>query len=250
MRALSVVRSWTRRSLTGLAGIAALVVVALSPFILQLGYSGSRMDWGRLSDIGETYGAISALLSGGALVILGISLALQAREIRHAREQAARNTQFELMRMMLDEPAYQEVLGGRMRDGLTVDEVRRDIYLNLLLNWWQMRWEFGDMPEIEVREAARMDLFSAPAGRDYWRRRGTARMSYANSRRGRRFNEIFDEEYREASLRDSWERATRRRRADSALSRRRAGMVAALVGTGLTAGALSYRLMARSRNVR
>ncbi|WUI00420.1 hypothetical protein OHR68_00905 [Spirillospora sp. NBC_00431] len=35
------------------------MIVRLSPFILDAAYSGTRMDWVVLSDIGQTYGAIS-----------------------------------------------------------------------------------------------------------------------------------------------------------------------------------------------
>ncbi|MFV2175287.1 DUF6082 family protein [Actinomadura sp. LOL_011] len=65
--------------------------------------------------MGQTYGAVSALLAAGALVVLGFSVALQAGEARHAREQAARGTQFELMRMILDDPVYREGEGGSIR---------------------------------------------------------------------------------------------------------------------------------------
>ncbi|TMR07138.1 hypothetical protein ETD83_01580 [Actinomadura soli] len=238
----------------GLLGIVVLALAGLSPFLLDAAYSGTRMDWARLSDIGETFGAISALLSATALVALGMSLALQAREVRHAREQAARSAQFELMRLILEEPVYQEVLGRRLREGLTKDELRRDIYLNLLINWWQMRWEFKDMPEVEVREAARLDLFSAEAGRDYWRRRGEARLSYANSRRGRRFNEIFDAEYRAAMVRvedeEADEEPVSQRAVTLAARARQAGVAVLLLVAGAVAGSVFRRLRAHGTKSR
>lgn len=47
------------------------------------------------------------------------------------------------MRMMFDDPVYQEVVGSGTREGLSSDELRRDLYINLLLNWWRTRWEWN-----------------------------------------------------------------------------------------------------------
>lgn len=231
----------------GVFGAMALII--FSPFVLREIFSGTDVDWPLLSDIGQTYGAVSALLAAGALVVLGFSVALQAREARHAREQAARGTQFELMRMILDDPIYREVVGWSSQDGLTPDEFRRDIYLNLLLNWWRMLWEFKDMPEVEVRQAARGDLFSGNAGRDYWRRQGRARMSYAKTRRERRFEEIFAEEYEAAIAAGPVEPTPGPRGTDRGAAGRQAGVVVAALGAGAVAGIVGRRLLRRSRAV-
>lgn len=116
---------------------------------------------------------------------IGWSLRLQVQELRHAREQAARTTQNELMRMLLDEPLYRAAVGGGPDPDVTEDEFRQGVYLNLLLNAWQLRWEFGDMDEREVRAIAESEIFCATPGHDYWRRFGAARLAAANTRRAR-----------------------------------------------------------------
>ncbi|WP_372442950.1 DUF6082 family protein [Actinomadura barringtoniae] len=150
------------------------------------------IDWRLLSDVGQTYGAIAAVLSAGALVALGFSLFFQTRELRQSREQAARTTHAELMKMVLDEPVYRECIGA---GDMTDIELRQGIFLNLLLNWWQMRWVFGDIYESEVHELARNEIFGAEPGRRYWELHGMTRIDRADGSRARRFNEIFDEEY-------------------------------------------------------
>ncbi|WP_051301112.1 DUF6082 family protein [Actinomadura rifamycini] len=226
-------------------GVAAtIVLVILSPFVLRELFAGSAVDWPLLSNIGQTYGAVSALLAAGALALLGFSVALQAREVRHAREQAARTAQFELMRVMLDDPVYREVVGWSARDGLAPDDFRRDLYINLLLNWWRMRWEFKDMSEAEVRYAARGDLFSGNAGRDYWRRRGEARLSFVANRRARRFEKIFAEEYEAAVAAGPVGPTPARSEAARGAASRRAGAAVVALGAGAVAG-MAWRVLAR-----
>ncbi|WP_433227765.1 DUF6082 family protein [Actinomadura formosensis] len=229
---------------SGVVGAMALII--LSPIALRGLFAGIDVDWPLLSNIGQTYGAVSALLAAGALVVLGFSVALQAREVRHSREQAARSTQFELMRMILDDPVYREVVGWGAQEGLASDEFRRDIYLNLLLNWWRMLWEFKDMPEVEVREAARRDVFSGKAGRDYWRRQGEKRLLFAKTRRERRFEEIFAEEHAAAMVAEPVEPPPDRRRNVRSAAGRRA-VIAAALGAGAVAGMACHRLLWRSR---
>jgi hypothetical protein len=221
--------------------IGAMVLVILSPLAMLGMFADIDVDWPLLGNIGQTYGAVSAMLAAAALAVLGVSVALQAKEMRHAREQAARSTQFELMRMMVDDPVYREVVGWDSREGLSSDELRRDVYINLLLNWWRMRWEFKDMPEHEVRAAARGDIFFGSAGRDYWRRRGEQRLSFAKTRRERRFEEMFAEEYAAAMAAGPEEPPLERRR-----NGRRVGIAVAL-GAGAVAGMACHRLLHRPR---
>ncbi|CNF16636.1 Uncharacterised protein [Mycobacterium tuberculosis] len=220
--------------------IGAMVLVILSPLAMLGMFADIDVDWPLLGNIGQTYGAVSAVLAAAALAVLGVSVALQAKEMRHAREQAARSTQFELMRMMVDDPVYREVVGWDSREGLSSDELRRDVYINLLLNWWRMRWEFKDMPEHEVRAAARGDIFFGSAGRDYWRRRGEQRLSFAKTRRERRFEEMFAEEYAAAMAAGPEEPSPARR-----TNGRRVGIAVAL-GAGAVAGMACHRLLHRS----
>jgi hypothetical protein len=62
-------------------------LVAASPFALRMLDLQSR-DWERLSWVGQTYGAASALLSVLALIGIAVSLTLQARESNASREQS------------------------------------------------------------------------------------------------------------------------------------------------------------------
>jgi hypothetical protein len=64
-----------------------------------------------------------------------------------------------------------------------------------MLRHWQVIWEFGDLPEIELRETIASDLFSSPAGRSNWERFAGNRLREATGKRQREFFRILNEEY-------------------------------------------------------
>ncbi|MGW0502938.1 DUF6082 family protein [Micromonospora sp. NPDC003241] len=94
-----------RRSMTPtvllLAVLAILAAVLLSPAGLL--WIGERpgYDWSLLGNVGEAYGAASAILAGLALMGVAISLIIQAREAKAAREQALRALHTDLLKMAI-----------------------------------------------------------------------------------------------------------------------------------------------------
>jgi hypothetical protein len=70
--------------------VGVLVLVVISPIALQRIASIHGIKWMRLSNVGQTYGAVSALLTALALGGVVISLLYQARAFKTAREQASR----------------------------------------------------------------------------------------------------------------------------------------------------------------
>src|ERR1035441_7493357 len=102
------------------------------------------------------------------LVVIGLSgvavtVFLQVRESRHTRVQAARTRHYDLMRMALDDPVLMEV-SNQLRRLPTHNERRQAIYINLLLRFWLMLWEFDDISEASLRSYA-ADLFETEPSR-------------------------------------------------------------------------------------
>jgi hypothetical protein len=169
-----------------------LGVVFLSPFALRGVGDLHDVDWIQLSYVGQTYGAISALLAAIALTGVVISIVLQIRDTRHSRWAQTRTRHYELMRMALDEPLYMNAFSW---PDITDDAKQLGAYINLLLALWEMQWEFGDIRESQLRQHLAGTL-STPAGREYWVAAGVARMKYdTNTRRQRQFNRIAEEVY-------------------------------------------------------
>src|SRR3954452_24166530 len=73
-----------------LAVAGALGAVLVSPVALTWLPTMRSADWAHLSDVGQTYGAASAILSAAALIGVVLSLYYQRRETKAAREQALR----------------------------------------------------------------------------------------------------------------------------------------------------------------
>jgi uncharacterized membrane protein len=91
--------------------LAIVGLVILSPLALA-GIAHFRSDWIQLSNIGQTYGAISAILSALALGGILASLLYQARDSRIAHEQMIRTFQFELIKLELDDPSLAAAMGA------------------------------------------------------------------------------------------------------------------------------------------
>jgi hypothetical protein len=68
------------------------------------------------------------------------------------------------------------------------------MYVNLILSYWESRYELGQLTEAHVREAA-AHMFQASPGRDFWADARALRTATSASRKARRFHQILDEEY-------------------------------------------------------
>jgi hypothetical protein len=175
--------------------IAAIIgLVAASPLALDV--FGDNPAWTRRSEIGQTYGAAAALLSVLALVGIAASLLVQINEAKIAREQTSRAMHYELLRMALDDPLYRECW-GQTRSVEDEAEIRQHIYTNLIVSYWQSRYELRTFNEAHVRAGA-ADLFSGTPGRRFWSRTRETRFKTSQTRRARHFHRILDNEYHRA----------------------------------------------------
>lgn len=196
MRAWLAGRGNRRHAMAALVVLLVLFMaglVGVSPAALAL-FQGDTATWERLSLIGQTYGAASALLSALALVGIAITLVLQAREVKVSREQGQRILHVDLLKMAMDNPLYRRAWGPVLGDG---EEDRQHLYVNLIVSEWQVSFEIGTMGEALLRAEA-ASLFRGEPGRRFWRNARQVRLATSSARRERRFHQILDEEYRKA----------------------------------------------------
>jgi hypothetical protein len=181
-----------------IVAILVLVLVALSPFALREIARLPGMNWVRLSNVGQTYGGISALLAALALVGVVISLLYQARDVGIAREQARRTIHNELLRMELEDPIYMEALGAPwgIRIATDYDSLRQFSFIHMWVSFWQGRYLLNEMSETQLRAGATFELFNSKAGRDFWLASRARWMT--GSSRDLKFAKILDEEYQKA----------------------------------------------------
>ena len=170
------------------------VLVLVSPFAIRALGSVHGFNWSRLSNIGQTYGAVSAVLVVLGLTGVTLTVYLQVQEVRHARLQTARERQHELILMAIEHPELLRALGPH--GNLSSEKFKQATYLNLWVQFWLMLWQFNDIDEMELRHLAVVDLFSSDIGRESWRLFHSTRSSTAErSRRGKEFYAILGEEY-------------------------------------------------------
>jgi hypothetical protein len=226
----------------GLSVLALLVIGALgaSPWGLRV-FDGPTTRWERLSFIGQTYGAASALVAAVALVGIVATLIFQARETKIAREEARRLAVAELLKMAMDDPDLDEAWGP-VPAGEDRKARRQLMYINMIISEWQMSFETKALPEMRLRAISR-EMFSAHPGRAYWREARQVRMSTSETKRARLFHRILDEEYNRASAPP----APRRSRSRRTRAMQAGGAAGAVALASLLARALTHQTRNRSR---
>ena len=120
--------------------IVMLALVAASPIALRWITRIPGIDWASLSNVGQTYGGISALLTALALDGVVMSLLYQARDVKTAKEQASRAVHQELLKKEMEDPFYMEILGipWGLGMGLTdYDSLRRNHFIHLWVSYWE-----------------------------------------------------------------------------------------------------------------
>jgi hypothetical protein len=181
------------------AVVAVLALVAVSPLALRQLASLRGVNWSQLSNIGQTYSAASALLTGLALIGVVGSIVFQVRAIRVSRQQATREQHAHLVEMALMDPVYQRAWGGLYDMYGSFDKYRQHGYLNLIVSFWQDHYVLGDIREHAMRDLS-AKLFRGEAGRDFWADTRNMRLKTVENSRDRRFFHIMDGEYQKAML--------------------------------------------------
>jgi len=171
----------------------ALSLVLLSPLLLdQLGRIRG-IDWTRLSNIGQTYGAASAILSAVALIGVSLSILVQARQARTERIRIVRERHMDLLRIILDAPnTYGPVISMQARSAV---DTQRFLFTTMWMNYSLMGFQMGLISE-EVLRADHLAFGGEPM-RTWW---ASARRYWigvpGQDRKERQFVRIVDEEYR------------------------------------------------------
>ncbi|AYN41618.1 hypothetical protein D9753_25135 [Streptomyces dangxiongensis] len=172
-----------------LAVTCSMGLVVVSPLALPA-LDGNGENWERIGNIAQAYGAVSALLSGLAVVGVVVSLVLQAREAKAARVQNTRTMHMEFSRLAIENPEYLDCWGGPDASR-TVLLRRQHMYVNLVVSHWEMWFELGDLTDHWLASMCD-EIFAGEIGRSFWARTREARISTASTRRMKHFNQIID----------------------------------------------------------
>ncbi|TQS30270.1 DUF6082 family protein [Microbispora sp. KK1-11] len=227
-----------------------VAMVTASPLLLNMLYRTFDVDWSLIGQVGETYGAASALLAALAFMGVAISLVIQASQVRTARIQAVRDMQRDLIRLEMDDPSlYGSVLG--ITGDLSDDDIRQHLYAVLWMNWARLAYEAGVVSEWSLRVELLSDMFKNQSGRDWWAHVGPLWELGASGagRAEKRFYRIVESEYEKAlkvsPTSHSWNDRSNAKRVH--LSPRRRG-VTPLVSTAVV-GVIAGLMLPRVKNL-
>jgi hypothetical protein len=145
-----------------------------------------------VSDIGQSYGAASAVISTVALGVVLVGLITQHRQFKSGRLKTLSDMTEELVRLAMDEPVYRQCRGARTAPE-TIDE---DIfyYCNRVLKSWKRAWELRDLPEAQARSYL-ANFFDSEIPRLFWQIHGDWHMQGKARNRRERFLAMTNEEY-------------------------------------------------------
>jgi len=177
----------------GLLVLAIIGLVAASPIALSRLSNVKNVDWSKLSLVGQTYGAVSAVIASLALVAVAISILLTVRQGAAARDQQLRSLHLELLQISLQTQSLLDTWGpvGALTNR---DDRAKHLYANLIVSHWQTEYEIRAISETELRSISR-SFFEGSVGREFWNSAKTVRAKTSTTRRSIRFHEILAEEF-------------------------------------------------------
>lgn len=169
--------------------IGSTALIVFSPLALPILDDGQR-DWERLSLIGQSYGAISAVLAAAAVIAVALTLIVQQRQMREARRLAIRQFHTDLLAMAIDKPELLQAWGQTPQpEGA---EPRLTTYTNLVLNYFVLLHQTGSADLQEIRLHLKF-MATSEWARSYWAST-EAIWTTAYSGRSRRIVDVFAEE--------------------------------------------------------
>lgn len=183
---------WRHVPLFGLLAAFAAVVIVAPALVLVLVATRDSVPWQRLGDVGEAFGAVSAVVSAIALLGVVTSLVIQQRQNRVMEEQTVRQRHFELVRLTIEHPEFRYAWGERPDAD---NDASLLVFGNLIVAHWLMLWRIRNIDEKTLRRSA-AGYFAGSVGRRHWQRGGP---DWATpDRRAEQFVAILNEEYRKA----------------------------------------------------
>lgn len=193
-------RPAARALLMGSLITAIVTCAAVSPLFLAAAGRWWDTDWVRLANVGQAYGAASALFSALAFAGVAAGLLYQARQLRLQRVQATREKHDRLMALAADDPDTYGLMFGPAAAAKSPVELRRRFFCLMLLNYLRMSFENGTYSEAHLRAEALPKHFANATAREHWSLSRRQWLEDIGSRAYRRFARIVDDEYHRAVM--------------------------------------------------
>jgi hypothetical protein len=174
--------------------IAISILTVSSPLLLHFLSSRAAIDWSVVSQIGESYGFVSAIFSALAFGAVALSMQRQTQEAKALRAETRRATHNQLWAIGLaDQDLAACFPGFYSKEPM---ENKQFHFINLFFWWWHSDYEAGVMTDEELRLESSA-LFNSQPGRQFYERHLKTREDIASFEKGP-FFQIVDAQYKGA----------------------------------------------------
>ncbi|MEV6850416.1 DUF6082 family protein [Actinoplanes sp. NPDC051411] len=211
-RAIGRVAGWS----LCIIGITLITLLAGVGVAVVLSGQVASDQWNRLSDVGQTFGALSSIISGLAFAALVVTARIQFRDMQQNRLEIRQQVEFmarsqselhrtaelhhveillRILKMSIDDPVLAEVW-PEYEPGLSEEKNRQYLYANII---YQFNWASSQMNEFtedQVLDNMRY-LFTSRLMRDYWAATARGRKSLRPGSEEYEFSRHVDEICRE-----------------------------------------------------
>ncbi|MGW7410201.1 DUF6082 family protein [Streptomyces sp. NPDC054833] len=136
-----------------------------TPFILNV-IAPDGLDWGRLSNVSQAYGALSVLFSAAALAGVAASLWYQSQQTQVAQEAARRDAHRELIVLALDDPSLLPCWEPPFAP-MTATRRKQILFTNLIIINWESDFRLGNLGEAPLRDMLDGN-FRGEIAREHW----------------------------------------------------------------------------------
>ena len=185
------------RILRALLAACGVGLILISPLALEKIAGLKKVNWVQLSNIGQTYGAVSALISGVALAVVGISLILQSRSLAMSRMQITRTFHLDLMKFSIENPWLIPAWGYRAPSDAELEDTQRAGFVNMVAQYWITSYQIGTISNVEIREVF-SQLFKGEVGRKWWIEERNIWPKITGNRKTRYVYEVISDEFNKA----------------------------------------------------
>lgn len=170
--------------------MSAMVLLSATPLVLNRLYPPE--DYSRVSDVGQAFGAASALIALLALGVVVATLVVQLRQLRNEQIGKLRARNEEMVRLSMDDPVYRQCWGARMSPA----DIDEDLFYfcSDVIKLWTHAWELKDLPEDQARTFLRQ-FFDSEVPRRYWEHHGDWHMPRERRSSRENFHELVNDEF-------------------------------------------------------
>ena len=171
--------------------VIAMAGLAVSPMILESVYPAGQ-DHAKIGNLGQAYGAASAMIAGLALFVVAASVYVQHRQLKAMEIQSLAEFNEELVSLAMENPRYRQCWGSRM----SPPDIPEDLfyYCGKVMRVWITAWELGKIDESQAREYLQK-FFDSEVPRRYWKANGVWHRGGQRPNRRHRFMDLVNEEY-------------------------------------------------------